>query len=259
MIFENDMFIMQGIPSEDPNCIHTIEELEERIAQIGFLPLFAGEVPGFSVEEMTDPMSWWTDDPAVDPWDWRGIIARRGNAAYGKFFDNKAGFISREWFPAFANYRRSGYDFDARWDDELASIRQKKIMDLFMEPLEDNELFSYELKEKAGFSKGGEKNFEGTLTSLEMMTYLVCRDFRQRKNKRGEAYGWSIAILCTPEHLFGQETVCAEYHRDPKESLEEILAQIRKFYPEALPEQILRTVGSIEDRPKKGRAARRKN
>ena len=29
------------------------------------------------------------------------------------------------------NYRRDGYDFDALWDDEKASRRQKKIMDLF--------------------------------------------------------------------------------------------------------------------------------
>ena len=28
------------------------------------------------------------------------------------------------------NFRRDGYDFDALWDDEKASFRQKKIMDL---------------------------------------------------------------------------------------------------------------------------------
>ena len=38
---------------------------------------------------------------------------RYGKVAYGKFFDKKAGFISLEWLPYFANYRRSGYDFDA--------------------------------------------------------------------------------------------------------------------------------------------------
>ena len=38
------------------------------------------------------------------------IIAAGGRIAYGKFFDRKAGFISREWLPVFANYRRDGYD-----------------------------------------------------------------------------------------------------------------------------------------------------
>ena len=36
---------------------------------------------------------------------------------YGKFFHKKTGYISVEWFPHFANYRREGYDFDALYDD----------------------------------------------------------------------------------------------------------------------------------------------
>ena len=39
------------------------------------------------------------------------------------------------------------------WDDELASYR-KKIMELFMEEDADQELFSNEVKEQAGFGKG---------------------------------------------------------------------------------------------------------
>ena len=41
----------------------------------------------------------------------RAIIARRHDIVYGKFFDKKAGFISKKWLPVFANYRRDGYDF----------------------------------------------------------------------------------------------------------------------------------------------------
>ena len=59
--------------------------------------------------------------------------------AYGKFFDKKAGFISREWLPYFANYRRSGYDFDARWEDGLANIREKNIMDFYVSEDADGE------------------------------------------------------------------------------------------------------------------------
>lgn len=68
-------------------------------------------------------------DAENDPWEWREIIARSGEVVYGKFFGKKTGFVSKEWFPVFANYRRDGYDFDARWDDELANIRNKRIMD----------------------------------------------------------------------------------------------------------------------------------
>ena len=38
--------------------------------RLGLLPLFAGEVPGLSVEERT-PSAWWWSDTADDPWYWR--------------------------------------------------------------------------------------------------------------------------------------------------------------------------------------------
>lgn len=54
---------MRGVPAEDPSCIHNIDELEQRVEKIGFLPLFVGDVSGFSVEEHTVPEDWWTRDP----------------------------------------------------------------------------------------------------------------------------------------------------------------------------------------------------
>ena len=44
---------------------------------------------------------------------------------YGKFFEKKAGFISLKLWPDFCNYRRDGYDFDARSDDGLAPYKDK--------------------------------------------------------------------------------------------------------------------------------------
>ena len=160
MANEGGTWIMYGVDEDDSYCIHTVEQLIEYINEIGFLPLFKNEIPGFSVEERTVPHYWWSGDQERDPWEWREIIARSGKVAYGKFFNKKAGFISLEWLPYFANLRRDGYDFDALWDDEKASIRQKKIMDLFEK---NEELFSAEIKQMAGFGKNGEKNFEGTI------------------------------------------------------------------------------------------------
>ena len=171
----NGKWIMSGVDWRDPGCIHSAEELSAYIEEVGFLPLFACEIPGFSVEEHTDPKYWWSENAKRDPWAWRTVIAREGKIAYGKFFERKAGFISKKWFPYFANFRRDGYDFDALWEDGKASLRQKKIMDLFEE---DTRLFSFEIKEKAGFGKGGEKGFEGTLSSLQMQGYLCMRDFK---------------------------------------------------------------------------------
>lgn len=100
--------------------------------EVGFLPLFANEIEGFSAEEHTSPDYWWTGDTEQDPWEWREIIARSKEVAYGKFFGSKAGFISKEWLPYFANYRRNGYDCDSRYADGLANLREKIIMDFYI-------------------------------------------------------------------------------------------------------------------------------
>ena len=83
--------------------------------------------------------------------------------------------------PLFCKLQRDGYDFDARYEDELASSRSKKIMDLFED---ERELYSFEVKKMAGFGKGGEKNFDGVITELQMQGYIVIRDFRRRRRKK---------------------------------------------------------------------------
>ena len=87
--------------------------------QIGLLPSFACAVPNFSIEEFTSSRycSWM----AWDPWEWRMELARRGVVAYGNLFGKKAGLVSRERYPDLANYQRSRYDFDARYEAGLAS------------------------------------------------------------------------------------------------------------------------------------------
>ena len=122
-------------------------------------------------------------------------------------------------------------------------MRQKKIMDLFVEEQVNAELYSFEVKQNAGFGKEGEKNFEGTATDLEMRTYLCLRDFRQRKNKKGEDYGWAIAVYSTPEHLWGYEHVTSAYKEEPSESWRRITARMKEVYPEASENQIRRMTG----------------
>ena len=122
-------WIMKGCRRTDPECLHSPDDLLALVRQVGFLPLFSGDIPGFSVEERTPPGDWWTDRPG-DPWAWRQVLAPHPDIAYGKFFDKKAGFISREWFPAFANYRRDGYDWEGMYEDGKLSSRGKRILDV---------------------------------------------------------------------------------------------------------------------------------
>lgn len=232
---ENGEWILHGMEKEDPDRIRTVDEALAFINKIGFLPLFANGVKGFSLEEHTYGPDWWSDDPSRDPWMWRQILARSGKVAYAKFFDKKAGFISLSWLGSFANAARDGYDFDSRADQGIAPKRQLKIMNCFAEAAE---LPSYELKEKAGFYKGGEKNFEGTLTALQEHTYLVVKDFRQKKNKMGLPYGWHIAVYATPESLFGEERLSSDYARDPALSRAACIGQVKRHFGAATEREI---------------------
>ena len=240
MAVENGEWIMRGPDRDNPACIRSWETLVDWIDLVGFLPLFRNGIEGFSAEEHTCPFDWWCGDVDRDPWEWRQIIARSGRVAYGKFFGKKSGFISRAWFPHFANWRRDGYDFDSRWDEELASMRQKRIMDCFSE---QGEWFSFALKRQAGFGKGGEKNFEGTVTDLQMGGYLLIRDFRQRINKKGLPYGWPISVYTTPEALWGYDHIASAYSMDPAESKALIYEQIQKNFPDASQEELDAVLG----------------
>ncbi|MGN0316278.1 MAG: hypothetical protein ACI4EG_16015 [Fusicatenibacter sp.] len=235
MAVENGEWIMHGMEWEDPYRIRSWRELINWIQEIGFLPLFKNEVVGFSAEEHVSNLYWWTGDKEQDPWEWREIIAETKEVAYGKFFHRKSGFVSLQWFPRFANYRRDGYDFDARWEDELLNIRCKKIMDIFET---GKEYTGLELKRAAGFGKGGEKKFDGVITDLQMQTYLTIKEFRRKRNKKGEKYGMPVSVYVKPEELWGYEFIAAAYQEDPRESWQHIYNHVKQLYPNAEDGQI---------------------
>lgn len=241
---------MRGLEWDNPYRIRTWQELVNWIDEIGFLPLFAGGVKGFSVEEHVSPDFWWTGNREQDPWEWREIIAAGHKVTYGKFFDKKAGFISLEWLPYFVNFRRNGYDFDSRWEDGLANRREKKIMDSLTARDEDGdiiwtqkEILSTELKKEAGFGKTGDKNFPGITTGLQMQTYLVIADFRRRRNKQGREYGMPVSVLLPPEAVWGYEAVTAGYIEKPAVSWQRIMDRIKERYPDAEESEMLRLIG----------------
>lgn len=215
--------------------ISTKEELYEIIDEIGFIPFFSGGLEGFSVMDITSPCWWWSDDPVRDPWAWRIQIAAEGRVAYGKFFRGKAGFISREWFPVFANYRRDGYDFDSLYEEGKAKHREKLIMDLFSD---FEKLPGFEIKRLAGFGKGGEKGYEGAVTSLQMQTYLTICEFKRKQNKRGGEYGWPVSVLSCPETVFGEELVRSLYNEEPEKSFEKIVYRCGLYAPMSYDEEI---------------------
>lgn len=246
----NDEWIMKGLDWNDPLRIRNHKELVNYIKQVGLLPLFSNEVEGFSVEEHVSPNYWWSGNRQEDPWEWREIIASEREVAYGKFFGGRAGFISVEWLPYFANYRRAGYDFDSRWEDGLAKRREKLIFDKLVDRDNDGEptwqqkeILTTDLKKLCGFGKGGEKNFPGISTGLMMQLYLVIVDFHRRLNKKGEEYGMPVSVMMPPESIWGYELVTSAYSETPERSRERIIERVKEICPEASDESIIALIG----------------
>ena len=214
------------------------EDVRETVQRLGFLPFFRNEIPGFSIEEHTPTTLWFTEIPG--PWEWKGELARDRDLIYGKFFRGRAGFLRRDWFAVFANYRRDGYDFDARFDDGLASLRDKSLYDV---AAERGSLSSKELKVLAGYGKGGEKGFDGRVTRLQMQTYLLISDFVYALDRYGREYGWGIACYATPEHRFGEDWLAEAYREDAARSKERVYAHLEGLFPEASEKQLRRLLG----------------
>ena len=221
---------MNGCRRDDPARFKTPEEVIAFVGEVGFLPLFSAGIPGFSMEEHVPAYDWWTDDPKRDPWIWRMIITEDEHIAYGKFFDRKAGFVSKEWFPAFANYRRDGYDYEGLYEDGKMKGRAKQILDALRldEDAVGLEMMSGQLRKAAGVTKG----FDNILIDLQMQSFLLISRFRQKRNKRGEEYGWHLPSFMTPETKWGYDFINS-VNEKPDESREKIVSQVRKYCPAA--------------------------
>jgi hypothetical protein len=227
--------------------IRTRQDLVDAVREFGFLPYFANEIPGFSIEEHCDPKIWFTDEPGV--WEWKGPVISDGDCVYGKFFAKKAAFISNKWFCDFANYRRDGYDFDARFEDHLATYNEKYLYDLVAA---HHSILSKELKIVGGYAKPKDKGkdswqprkgFDTLITKLQMQCYVITSDFEYETDKNGKPYGWGIARYATPEEYLGRKFINNVYKRDPEESKKRIIRHMKKLLPDVPEALIIHFIG----------------
>lgn len=221
--------------------IRSAEDLDNLVLEYGFLPFFRNDIPGFSVEEHTPPELWFADD-MDGPWEWKGPVAASSRCVYGKLFCKKAGFVSLEWFPDLANFRRDGYDFDARYDDGLANYKDKEIYDV----IESNgSLLTGRIKALCGYGgKDGKKGFETVITRLQMQTYINVANFDYMTDKYGCPYGWGVARYTTPEAQFGHDIPTAAYSRDPAQSHRRMMEYLQKRLPQASEKQLLKLLAA---------------
>ena len=216
--------------------IHTCAQLIETVQQLGFLPLLQSGIEGFSADEMVDeecryvvfPDGGW-DWPM---WKWKGTVVTEGDCVYGKFFDKKAGFISKEWWPDFYNYRRSKNPLP----------EEGTIEDAILETLRcHGSLITRELRAACGFTGTKMRSkFDGYITRLQMGCHIVTEDFIYPRDKHNHEYGWGWALLTTPEELYGQEA--CQCHRSPEESYDRIVTYLRSLLPQASEKQLSRLI-----------------
>ena len=204
----------------------------QMIQQIGFLPFFDSGVRGYSAEEMADPDCRYVvfPDGGWDwpLWKWKGPVVTEGGCVYGKFFAGKAGFISREWWPDFFNYRRSTHH-----QPEEGSIEEAILLTL----QEQGSMITRELRAACGFTGPKMRSrFDGYVTRLEMGCYIVTEDFIYPVDKHNREYGWGWSLLTTPEQLLGREA--CQCGRTPEESYERMLRHFHQLLPEASEQQI---------------------
>ena len=202
--------------------IKSAEELARRVDELGILPFFRCGIDGYSVEELTPPDFWFVRD--VDgPWEWRQQAIDR--FAYGKFLRGKAGFVSREWFPALASARRGGLDFETRYEDGRVPEGAKRLYGLIRErPRSTLALRS--------LVSGPNSAVDRAATFLMMSTDIVIVGFDRSVSLQGRPYGWGINRYQAADDAFEGLTRAA-YSLDPEDSLARIRAHILSLNPGA--------------------------
>ena len=226
--------------------LRSSSDVESRCLELGFLPFFRCGIRGFSIEEMIAPEYWFTDEEGA--WEWKGPVIREGHCAYGKFFNRKAGFVSREWLPDWANYRRSR--LLAPNEDAAA------LDDVVMQTIQvEGTATIQELRHMLGFARGRRRrtardlatevaeeekiSLEPILTRLQMEMRLVIADFEYNIDRHGNPYGWGVARYASPETLYGPLTV----DRTPAESFERIRDHFRRLFPDVTEPRLRRIIG----------------
>ena len=216
--------------------IYNSAQLIALIQELGFLPLLDSGIAGYSAEELVSddcryvvfPDGGW-DWPL---WKWKGPIVMEGNCVYGKFFDKKAGFISKAWWPDFFNYRRSQHPVPAE-----SSIEETILLTL----QEQGSMITRELRAACGFTGPKMRSkFDAYVTRLQMGCYIVTEDFVYPQDKHGREYGWGWSLLTTPEQLLGREACLCQ--RTPEETFQRIYNHFRKLLPEASERQMMKLI-----------------
>lgn len=212
--------------------IHSCPDLIDCIQQLGFLPLLDSGIQGFCAESLMAEECRFTqfDDGTWEwpLWTWKSAVVTDGSCVYGKFFASKAGFISREWWPDFYNWRRNHY----------SGFDEDSIENLILDILKNNgSMITRELRAACDFTGPNMRSkFDNYITRLQMACQIVTEDFVYPTDKHGRKYGFGWSLLTTPERLLGREACLCD--RSPEESYQRMKEHLTQMLPHASEKQI---------------------
>lgn len=205
--------------------------MAEVIREVGIIPLFKSDVPGYSIEEMTDPDCWFTSSDQLGPWDWKVDAVNEGDIAYGKFLGGKAAFATIEYFAHLMNYRRNIKKYRAALGEKNPAKTRSEILMKHLSPAalecirENGSAESKEIREaiskavtpalikklgnsyKANLIPSVRKSISDTVIQfLEMGTWIVTGSIRRVYRGADCHYsGWQRSTLTTPDELFSSQ------------------------------------------------------
>lgn len=209
----------------------------EYIDEVGMLPLLNMGVDGWSADDVVDEECHYTVLPdggwEWPLWKWKGSIIRETGCAYGKFFRQKAAFISKEWWPHFCNWRRSKYPYPEEGTIEETILETLRCC---------GSMITRDLRKACGFTGPKMRSkFDSYLTRLQMAGHIITEDFVYPTDKHGNEYGWGWSLLTVPENLLGKEacnTECA-----PVESRDRMTEHLQRILPYASDKEIEKIIG----------------
>lgn len=217
--------------------IHNFSDFCDELTECGFSMgggnakgIFAVVPYGWTEQEPIDsPIKWHTGDPETDPWEWRmRVLEERADIAYSKVFFRASGFITKEWYPYFYAVRRKGETFEEAYESGTISYMAKQIYEI----ISGGEIAFHEIKQIGGFKREDNAKFERAVVELQMRMFITMCGRTQKKNKRGEGYGWSSTMFTTVENFWEKRNLFLP-DLDPQESYDRIRDRILKLNPVA--------------------------
>ena len=212
----------------------------EAIKVVGIIPFFENPVRGYSIEELTPPGFWLTDEQ-LGPWDWKVDVVQSGEIVYGKFLcGGKASFATPEWYAHLRNWRLSQ-------ERHKPTEEGQKVLDMIGK---DGSCTARQVRELLGVKKS---KADSVMAGLMQGTRVVIGDIqRVYRGPNLEYKGWQTASYCLPEALFEhQEEDFGPWHLKgtslkcdctPEESFMKLMEHIRGLYPEATENDIRKII-----------------